>query len=385
MKCVMEREAMAEKRDYYEVLGVDKNADDATIKKAYRQLAKKYHPDANPGDKDAEAKFKEAGEAYAVLSDPEKRAAYDKYGHAAFDPNSAAGRASGFGGYDFGGMDFTDIFGDLFGFGGGFSGFGGRSYGGSATAARRGADVRAMIRISFMDAINGCEKEVEINYKDTCSSCGGTGAKKGTSPETCPKCGGRGKITVTQSNPFFGQMQTVTTCPDCQGRGKIIREKCPDCRGTGYIQTKKRIKVNIPAGIDDGQAIRLQGVGEPGSNGGPRGDLLVEVAVSDDPKFKRQGNTIFSTVSVPYAKMVLGGPIHINTVDGKVEYQIKPGTPTDTKVRFKGKGVPYINNKNVRGDHYVTLMVNIPTTMNREQKEALREFSKLCGEDPDKP
>ena len=386
MKCVMEREAMAEKRDYYEVLGVDKNADDATIKKAYRQLAKKYHPDANPGDKDAEAKFKEAGEAYAVLSDPEKRAAYDKYGHAAFDPNSAAGRASGFGGYDFGGMDFTDIFGDLFGFGGGgFSGFGGRSYGGSATAARRGADVRAMIRISFMDAINGCEKEVEINYKDTCSSCGGTGAKKGTSPETCPKCGGRGKITVTQSNPFFGQMQTVTTCPDCQGRGKIIREKCPDCRGTGYIQTKKRIKVNIPAGIDDGQAIRLQGVGEPGSNGGPRGDLLVEVAVSDDPKFKRQGNTIFSTVSVPYAKMVLGGPIHINTVDGKVEYQIKPGTPTDTKVRFKGKGVPYINNKNVRGDHYVTLMVNIPTTLNREQKEALREFSKLCGENPDKP
>ena len=384
MKYVKERDALAEKRYYYELLGVDKNADDATIKKAYRQLAKKYHPDSNPGDKDAEAKFKEAGEAYAVLSDPEKRAAYDKYGHAAFDPNSAAGRASGFGGYDFGGMDFSDIFSDLFGFGGGFGGFSGRGYG-SATAARRGADIRAMVRISFMDAINGCEKEIEINFKETCSSCSGSGAKKGTSPETCPKCGGRGKINITQSNPFFGQMQTTTVCPDCRGTGKIIKEKCPDCRGTGYIQTKKRIKVNIPAGIDDGQAIRLSGMGEPGTNGGPRGDLLVEVAVSDDPKFKRQGNTIFSTVSVPYAKMVLGGPIHINTVDGKVEYQIKPGTPTDTKVRFKGKGVPYINNRAVRGDHYVTLMVHIPTTLNKEQKDALKEFSKLCGEDPEKP
>lgn len=376
---------MAEKRDYYEVLGVDKNADDAAIKKAYRQLAKKYHPDANPGNKDAEAKFKEAGEAYAVLSDPEKRAAYDKYGHAAFDPNSAAGRASGFGGFDFGGMDFTDIFSDLFGFGGGFSRGGFSSYGGNATAARRGADVRALVRISFMEAVKGCEKEVEINYKETCSSCGGSGARKGTSPETCPRCGGRGKVTVTQNNPFFGQMQTVTTCPDCQGKGTIIKEKCHDCRGTGYIQTKKKLKVSIPAGIDDGQAIRLSGVGEPGSNGGPRGDLLVEVAVSEDPKFKRQGNTIFTTVSVPFSKMVLGGPIHINTVDGMIEYQIKPGTPTDTKVRFKGKGVPYVNNKNVRGDQYVTLMVNVPTTLNGEQKEALRKFSKLCGIDPDKP
>ena len=377
---------MAEKRDYYEVLGVDKNADDAAIKKAYRQLAKKYHPDANPGDKEAEAKFKEAGEAYAVLSDAEKRAAYDKYGHAAFDPNSAAGRASGFGGYDFGGMDFSDIFSDLFGGGfGGFGGFSSRSYGGGASAARRGADLRAVVRIGFMDAINGCKKEIEINYKETCSSCGGSGAKAGTSPEICPRCGGRGKITVVQNNSFFGQMQTVTTCPDCQGKGKIIKERCPSCRGTGFIQTRKKIEVNIPAGIDDGQAIRLSGMGEPGTNGGPRGDLLVEVAVSEDPKFKRQGTTIFSTVAVPYAKMVLGGPIHINTVDGKVEYQIKPGTPTDTKVRFKGKGVPYVNNKNVRGDHYVTLMVNIPTTLNKEQKESLKKFAVLCGENPDNP
>lgn len=375
---------MAEKRDYYEVLGVDKSADDAAIKKAYRQLAKKYHPDANPGDKDAEAKFKEAGEAYAVLSDSEKRAAYDRYGHAAFDANSAAGRASGFGGYDFNGMDFSDIFADLFGGGFGFGGGGFRSYGSSASAARRGADLRTMIRINFNDAVFGCEKEVEINYKDTCSSCGGSGAKKGTSPETCSKCGGRGKVTMIQNNPFFGQMQTVTSCPDCGGTGKIIKEKCPDCRGTGYIQTRKRFKVNIPAGIDDGQAIRLSGAGEPGSNGGPRGDLLVEVSVTEDPKFKRQGNTIFSTIAVPYAKMVLGGPVHIDTVDGRVEYQVKPGTPTDTKVRLKGKGVPYINNRSTRGDHYVTLMVKVPTTLNAEQKKALKAYAVSCGEDPDK-
>ena len=373
---------MAEKRDYYEVLGVEKNADDAAIKKAYRQLAKKYHPDSNPGDKEAEEKFKEAGEAYAVLSDPEKRAAYDRYGHAAFDPNSAAGRATGFGGFDFSGMDFSDIFGDLFG---GFGFGGGSGYGrGSANAPHRGADVRILLRISFNDAVFGCEKEVEINYKDTCSSCRGTGAKNGTSPETCSKCGGRGKVTMIQNNPFFGQMQTVTTCPDCGGTGKIIREKCPDCRGTGYVQGKKRLKVKIPAGIDDGQAIRLASAGEPGSNGGPRGDLLVEVAVTEDPKFKRQGNTIFSTISVPYSKMVLGGPIHINTIDGKVEYQIKPGTPTDTKVRLRGKGVPFVNNSSARGDHYVTLMVKIPTTLSAHQKKALRAYAESCGEDPDK-
>ncbi len=374
---------MAEKRDYYEVLGVDKSADDAAIKKAYRQLAKKYHPDSNPGDKDAEAKFKEAGEAYAVLSDPDKRAAYDRYGHAAFDANSAAGRASGYGGFDFNGMDFSDIFGDLFGGGFGFGGSSYRSYG-SATAARRGADVRIKMRVNFNDAVFGCEKEIEINYKDTCKSCNGSGAKAGTSPETCPKCQGRGKVTMIQNNPFFGQMQTVTTCPDCGGAGKIIREKCPDCRGTGYIQGKKRLKVNIPAGIDDGQAIRLRDSGEPGSNGGPRGDLLVEVSVTEDPKFKRQGNTIFSAVSVPYTKMVLGGPIHIDTVDGKVEYKINPGTPTDTKVRLKGKGVPYVNSPSMRGDHYVTLMVKIPTTLNAEQKKALKNYAAACGEDPDK-
>ncbi len=376
-----------QKRDYYEVLGVDKNADDAAIKKAYRQLAKKYHPDANPGDKDAEEKFKEAGEAYAILSDPEKRAAYDRYGHAAFDANSAAGQASGFGGFDFDSMDFGDIFDSIFG--GAFGGFGGRSYsysyGGGTARARRGRDLQTSVRISFEEAIFGCEKEVEIDYKDTCKSCGGSGAKKGTSSETCERCKGRGKITVIQQNPFFGQVQSVTVCPDCGGSGKVIKEKCPDCRGTGYVKTRKKFKFTIPAGIDNGQARRLQGAGEPGENGGPRGDLLVEIVVTPHPKFKRQGNTIFSTVPVSYAKMALGGPIHIDTVDGKVEYNISPGMPTDTKVRLRGKGVPMLNNRDQRGDHYVTLVVQVPTSLNREQKKALQAYAKACGEDPEKP
>ena len=381
---------MAQKRDYYEVLGVDKNADEATIKKAYRQLAKKYHPDANPGDKTAEEKFKEAGEAYAVLSDPKKREAYDKYGHAAFDPNSAAGQASGFGGFDFGGMDFSDIFSDLFGggFGGGrtyySSGFGGFG-GGSSNAPQKGQSLRTSIRVTFEEAIFGCEKEIEIYYKDTCPTCGGSGAKAGTSPVTCERCKGRGKITVTQNSPFFGQVQSVTVCPDCRGTGKIIKEKCPSCRGTGYVQTQKRIKVNIPAGIDNGQSVRLSGAGEPGVNGGPRGDLLVEVIVSEHPIFKRQGTTIFSTVSVPFAKMALGGPLHIKTVDGMVEYQVRPGTATDTKVRLRGKGVPMISNRNVRGDHYVTLVVKVPTALDAKQKDALKKYAEACGEDPEKP
>ena len=377
---------MADKRDYYEVLGVDKNADDAAIKKAYRQLAKKYHPDANPGDKDAEAKFKEAGEAYAVLSDADKRAAYDKYGHAAFEAGSAAGAASGFGGFDFGGMDFEDIFSGLFG--GGFGGFGSRGgyySDGYSNVRRKGRDVQVAVHIGFNEAIFGVEKEIETDYSEECSSCSGSGAKAGTSPVTCTKCNGRGKVTVTQSNPFFGQMQTVTTCPDCAGKGTIIKDKCPDCRGTGYKKMKKRFKVNIPAGIDDGQPIRLTGAGEPGSNGGSRGDLFVEVSVSSDPKFKRQGNTIFSTVYVPFPKMVLGGPIRIKTVDGEIEYDVKPGTATDTKVRLRGKGVPMINSKNSRGDHYVTLMVHVPSSLDKKQKEALKAYADACGESPEKP
>ena len=365
---------MAEtKRDYYEVLGVPKDADEAALKKAYRVLAKKYHPDANPGDKEAEAKFKEASEAYSVLSDPEKRRKYDQFGHAAFE--GGAGGAGGYGGFDFNGADMGDIFGDIFGdfFGGGRS-----AYGRSSNGPMRGANLRTGVRITFEEAIFGCEKEIELTLKDECPKCHGTGAKPGTSPVTCPKCNGKGKIVYTQQS-FFGQVQNVQTCPDCRGTGKIVKEKCPDCYGTGYISSKKKIQVKIPAGIDNGQSIRIAGKGEPGTNGGERGDLLVEVTVSRSPVFMRQETSIFSTVPISFATAALGGPIKIKTVDGEVEYEVKPGTQTDTKVRLRGKGVPSLRNKNIRGDHYVTLVVQVPTKLNEEAKEALRKFDEACG------
>ena len=360
---------MAEtKRDYYEVLGVPKDADEAALKKAYRVLAKKYHPDANPGDKEAEAKFKEASEAYSVLSDPEKRRKYDQFGHAAFE--GGAGGAGGYGGFDFNGADMGDIFGDIFGdfFGGGRS-----AYGRSSNGPMRGANLRTGVRITFEEAIFGCEKEIELTLKDECPKCHGTGAKLGTSPVTCPKCNGKGKIVYTQQS-FFGQVQNVQTCPDCRGTGKIVKDKCPDCYGTGYISSKKKIQVKIPAGIDNGQSIRIAGKGEPGTNGGERGDLLVEVTVSRSPIFMRQETSIFSTVPISFATAALGGPIKIKTVDGEVEYEVKPGTQTDTKVRLRGKGVPSLRNKNIRGDHYVTLVVTVPEKLNEEQKEALKHF-----------
>ncbi len=360
---------MAEtKRDYYEVLGVPKDADEAALKKAYRVLAKKYHPDANPGDKEAEARFKEASEAYSVLSDPEKRRKYDQFGHAAFE--GGAGGAGGYGGFDFNGADMGDIFGDIFGdfFGGGRS-----AYGRSSNGPMRGANLRTGVRITFEEAIFGCEKEIELTLKDECPKCHGTGAKPGTSPVTCPKCNGKGKIVYTQQS-FFGQVQNVQTCPDCRGTGKIVKEKCPDCYGTGYISSKKKIQVKIPAGIDNGQSIRIAGKGEPGTNGGERGDLLVEVTVSRSPVFMRQETSIFSTVPISFVTAALGGPIKIKTVDGEVEYEVKPGTQTDTKVRLRGKGVPSLRNKNIRGDHYVTLVVTVPEKLTEEQKEALKHF-----------
>ena len=358
---------MAEKRDYYEVLGVDKNASETEIKRAYRKVAKKYHPDMNPGDKEAEEKFKEAAEAYEVLSDPEKKSKYDQFGHAAFE--QGGGGAGGFGGFDFGG-DMGDIFGDIFGdfFGGGRS-----AYGRSSNGPMRGANLRTGVRITFEEAIFGCEKEIELTLKDECPKCHGTGAKPGTSPVTCPKCNGKGKIVYTQQS-FFGQVQNVQTCPDCRGTGKIVKEKCPDCYGTGYISSKKKIQVKIPAGIDNGQSIRIAGKGEPGTNGGERGDLLVEVTVSRSPVFMRQETSIFSTVPISFATAALGGPIKIKTVDGEVEYEVKPGTQTDTKVRLRGKGVPSLRNKNIRGDHYVTLVVTVPEKLTEEQKEALKRF-----------
>ncbi|MFR2375222.1 MAG: molecular chaperone DnaJ [Blautia sp.] len=365
---------MAEKRDYYEVLGVDRGADDATLKKAYRKLAKKYHPDMNPGDKEAEAKFKEATEAYGVLSDPDKRRQYDQFGHAAFENGGGGAGAGGFGGFDFGGGDMGDIFGDIFGdlFGGG----------GSRRRANngpmKGANLRAVVHITFEEAVFGCQKELEINLKDTCTTCHGTGAKPGTSPETCSKCNGTGQITYTQQT-MFGSVRNVTTCPDCGGTGKIIRDKCTVCRGTGYTSSRKRIQVNIPAGIDDGQSIRIREKGEPGVNGGPRGDLLVEVQVTRHPIFQRQDMNIFSTAPITFAQAALGGDVKISTVDGDVLYTVKPGTQTDTKIRLKGKGVPSLRNSNVRGDHYVTLVVQTPTKLNEKAKEALRAFDEACG------
>ncbi len=365
---------MAEtKRDYYEVLGVSKDADDATLKKASRQVAKKYHPDMNPGDAEAEKKFKEASEAYAILSDPEKRRQYDQFGHAAFEGGGAGG-AGGFGGFDFSGADFSDIFGDIFGdlFGGG-----GRR-GRANQGPMKGANVRKSVRITFEEAVFGCEKELEVVLKDPCPKCNGTGAKPGTSPETCSKCGGKGQVVYTQQS-FFGTVQNVQTCPDCHGTGKIIREKCPDCAGTGYVASKKKIAVTIPAGIDNGQSVRIREKGEPGTNGGPRGDLLVEVVVSRHPIFQRQDMHIFSTVPISFAQAALGADIKIKTVDGEVIYNVKPGTKTDTKVRFRGKGVPSIRNAQVRGDHYVTLVIQTPEHLSAEAKEALRKFDELSG------
>ena len=365
---------MAEsKRDYYEVLGVSKDADDAAIKKAYRALAKKYHPDMNPGDAEAEKKFKEASEAYAVLSDAEKRRQYDQFGHAAFE--GGAGGAGGFGGFDFNGADFGDIFGDIFGdlFGGG-----GRRGGRANNGPMKGANTRKSIRITFEEAVFGCKKELEVILKDPCTTCGGTGAKPGTSPETCPKCGGKGQVVYT-SQSFFGTVQNVQTCPNCGGSGKVIKEKCTSCSGTGYTSSKKKIEVTIPAGIDNGQSVRIREKGEPGTNGGPRGDLLVEVNVSRHPIFQRQDMHIFSTVPISFAQAALGGDVKIQTVDGAVIYNVKPGTKTDTKVRLKGKGVPSLRNSAVRGDHYVTLVIQTPEKLSAEAKEALRRFDELSG------
>ncbi|MBR1470849.1 MAG: molecular chaperone DnaJ [Lachnospiraceae bacterium] len=365
---------MAEKRDYYEVLGVDKNADDAALKAAYRKLAKKYHPDMNPGDKEAEAKFKEASEAYAVLSDADKRRQYDQFGHAAFE--GGAGGGGGFGGFDFSGADFGDIFGDIFGdlFGGG----GRRS--GRSNGPMKGANLRTSVRMSFEEAVFGCTKEIELTVKETCKTCNGNGAKPGTSIDTCTKCGGKGKVVYT-SQTLFGMMQNVQACPDCGGSGKVVKEKCPDCRGTGYTSMRKKYAVEFPAGVDNGQMKRMAGMGEPGQNGGPRGDVLVEAVVSPHPIFQREDRDIYSTVPISFATAALGGEIMIDTVDGKpVVYEVKPGTATDTRVRLRGKGVPSLRDPKSRGDHYVLLTVQVPVKLSGKAKELLKQFDAETGD-----
>lgn len=365
---------MADKRDYYEVLGVPKNASDDEIKKAYRALAKKYHPDMNPENpEEAEKKFKEASEAYGVLSDAEKRRQYDQFGHAAFD--QGAGGAGG--AYDFTGMDFGDIFSDLFGFGDIFGGGARRT---SRNGPMRGADKTVDVRLTFEEAVFGTEKKIEVDSKEECKTCHGTGAKPGTSPETCPNCRGKGQVRVT-TNSIFGQITSVQTCRECDGRGKVIKDKCPDCRGTGYTTVRKRYEVKFPAGIDNnGLACKIPGKGEPGINGGPRGDILVRTLVSRHPIFQRQEYDIYSTVDLPFTVAALGGDVLIDTVDGKIAYEVKAGTQTDTVIRLRGKGVPTLRDKEKRGDHFVKFVVKVPERLNAEAKEALRNFDAHSGD-----
>ncbi len=351
---------MADKRDYYEVLGVQKGASDDEIKKAYRKMSKKYHPDLNQGDKTAEEKFKEVNEAYQVLSDPEKKERYDRFGHAGVDPNFGAG-GGGFNG-GFGGFDFGDIFGDIFG---GFGGFGGRRNG-----PRRGADIRQSIEINFNEAAFGCKKSINITKADTCEMCHGTGAKPGTQASTCSRCNGTGQVQ-TQQRTMLGYVTNVTTCPDCHGTGKIIKEPCRDCRGTGKVRRSKTIEINIPAGIDHGQTMQVSGQGEPGDRGGPNGDLLVTIRIRPHEIFKRDGNNVNVAMPVSFVQAALGATLKVPTIDGVVEYDIPEGTQSGTRFRLRGKGIPFVNGRG-RGDQYVTVNVEVPKNLTSKQKELLR-------------
>ena len=363
---------MAEKRDYYEVFGVEKNATDQDLKRAYRKLAKQYHPDANPGDKEAEEKFKEASEAYAVLSDQEKRAQYDQFGHAAFE--GGAGGAGGFGGFDF--SDIFSSFGDIFG-GGGFGdifGGGSRRRGGP----QPGHDVQTRLEITFEEAAFGCKKNVDLWVYDHCPECDGTGAKKGTKPETCPTCHGSGQQRVQQQT-MFGTMASVRTCSTCGGTGQYIREKCEKCTGTGRIKVRKTYEINIPAGIDAGQSIRMSGKGEPGSQGGPNGDLYITVMVRPDSRFTREGYDLYCSIPISFVQAALGDTLTIPTLDGQVQYDISAGTQTGTRFRLRGKGVPYLHREGQRGDLYVTVNVDVPRKLNDQQKKLLKEFGESMG------
>ena len=367
---------MADKRDYYEVLGLDKGADEASIKKAYRSLAKKYHPDMNPGDAEAEVKFKEVNEAYEVLSNPEKKSQYDQFGHAAFDPSM--GGAGGYGGFGGGFSDFGDL-GDLFGsfFGGGFGGGSSQRRNGPM----RGEDISARIVVDFEEAVFGIKKDISYNRIQKCSDCDGSGAEKGTTAETCSACGGSGQRRVTQR---IGGMtfQNTTTCDACRGKGKIIKKPCSNCRGTGYVKVTKKLSVNIPAGIDDGERIVLRGQGCDGRNGGPAGDLIITVSVRRHSVFERDGYNIFCEVPVTVSEAVLGAEIDVPTLDGEktVKYTIPEGTQHGTRFVLRQKGVPFVNNKDRRGDLYFTVLVEIPKGLSEKQKEKMREFADLCGE-----
>ena len=364
---------MAEqKRDYYEVLGVSRGASEDEIKKAYKKMARKYHPDLNPGDKTAEEKFKEVNEAYEVLSDADKKARYDQYGHAGVDPNFGAG---GFGGGFDGSFDFGDL-GDIFGsfFGGGFGG--GRRT--NPNAPQRGESIRMSIAISFEEAAFGCEKAVTVERYETCDTCHGNGCAPGTSPEVCPDCHGTGTVQVRRQTPM-GVFATSSPCPKCGGKGRIIHQPCKDCRGSGMVRKKKTIPASIPAGIDNGQTISIRGQGNAGKNGGPAGDLLITITVRPHELFRREGTSVLCEAPITFTQAVLGAELEIPTIDGKVKYTLPEGTQSGTTFRLKGKGIPSINGRG-RGDQYVTVYIETPKNLNKEQKEALKKFAETMGE-----
>lgn len=366
---------MAEKRDYYEVLGVEKGASEDEIKKAYRKLAKANHPDLHPGDKECEERFKEVNEAYEVLSDPDKRAKYDQFGHAAFDPSAGGPGGAGFGGFggfgDIFGGGFGDIFGDIFG--GGFGGGQTRRNG-----PQRGESIRASVSVTFLEAAHGCEKDVTIERSEQCPTCKGNGCAPGTTPEICPDCHGSGMVQVQQRTPM-GVFASSRPCQRCHGTGKIIHQPCADCGGSGAVRRRKTIKVTIPAGIDHGQTISLRGQGNAGKNGGPAGDLLITVMVRPHELFRREGYDVFCEAPITFSQAVLGAKLKIPTIDDSVEYSIPEGTQTGSVFRLRGKGIPVLNGRG-RGDQYVTVVIETPRGLNREQKEALKKFSETLGE-----
>lgn len=365
---------MAEKRDYYEVLGVSKDAGDAEIKKAYRALAKKYHPDMNPGDAEAEAKFKEINEAYAVLSDADKRSKYDQFGHDAFDPTKGG---TGFTASDF---DFGDIFSSIFGsgFGGGFGGFGGSSER-RRNAPTRGNDVLETVYVSFEEAAFGCKREIKYGRVVKCSDCNGSGAEKGTTPEKCTVCNGTGQVTTTQRT-MFGMMQTQHACDNCRGTGKIIKNPCGNCRGKGYIKISRTIEVSIPAGIDDGQRIALRGEGDEGRNGGSAGDLIITVGVKAHKIFERDGYDIYCDVPITFAEATLGAKIKVPTLDGTVDYDIPEGTETGTMFTLRDKGITNLNYPSRKGSLKFAVTIEVPKNLSSAQKKMLADFAESCGE-----
>lgn len=364
---------MAEKRDFYEVLGVKKGASEDELKKAYRKLAKENHPDLHPGDKECEARFKEINEAYEVLSDPDKRAKYDQFGHAAFDPSQGFGGGGGFGGFEgFGG--FGDIFSDIFGGGFGFGGGGGRN----PNAPRKGDNLRATVNIKFEEAAFGVKKDVFVSKIEQCHDCKGTGCAEGTTAEVCPDCKGTGTVMSTKRTPF-GMVQSSEQCPKCKGRGKIIHSPCKTCRGIGSVRRQHKVSVSIPAGIDDGQTISLKGQGNAGLNGGPAGDLLITVLVQPHARFERDGASILLDQEISFSQAALGAEVEVPTLDGKVKLNIPEGTQTGTTFRLKGKGVPFLRNGG-RGDQFVTVNVAVPRSMTSTQKNALRRYAETMGE-----